>query len=356
VTPKTRVNELDLLRFVAALGVVFFHYSFRGYAADAMSVMPYPLLAEWAKYGYLGLELFFLISGFVILMTASSWSLQHFAISRFVRLYPAFWVCCTITFLMTIAIGSPRYTASFGQYLVNMTMLSGFVGVESMDGVYWSLYVELMFYAVVAAVLLMRRVHQFQLILAVWLLAELAVDLSPLGQLRAHVLADYSVCFIGGAGFFLIWSQGISMTRVAILLTAWGLATLQAFKRLPGMDKHYSTTLNPYVVGGVITTFFVVMLLVTLRRTGAIGAYRWPLVGALTYPLFLLHENIGFMIFNKLYPSINPHILFWGTIAAVMATALAVHVFVERPLAGPMKVAMEHFANRLKPRRDHFLL
>ncbi|MDD5250387.1 MAG: hypothetical protein PHY45_15495, partial [Rhodocyclaceae bacterium] len=55
----TRVNEIDLLRFVAALSVVFFHYSFRGYAADAMSVMPYPLLAPFSKYGYLGVELFF---------------------------------------------------------------------------------------------------------------------------------------------------------------------------------------------------------------------------------------------------------------------------------------------------------
>ena len=72
-----RVNEIDLLRFVAALAVVFFHYAFRGYAADDRSIMPYPLLAPIAKYGYLGVELFFLISGFVILMTASRGSLRH---------------------------------------------------------------------------------------------------------------------------------------------------------------------------------------------------------------------------------------------------------------------------------------
>ena len=95
---NTRVNEIDLLRFFAALAVVFFHYSFRGYAADAMSIMPYPLLASLSKYGYLGVELFFMISGFVILMTAANGSLRSFAISRIVRLYPAFWACCTVTF------------------------------------------------------------------------------------------------------------------------------------------------------------------------------------------------------------------------------------------------------------------
>ncbi|WOO32781.1 acyltransferase family protein [Diaphorobacter limosus] len=77
---NTRVNEIDLLRFFAALAVVFFHYSFRGYAADAMSIMPYPLLASLSKYGYLGVELFFMISGFVILMTAAKEILQNLPI------------------------------------------------------------------------------------------------------------------------------------------------------------------------------------------------------------------------------------------------------------------------------------
>jgi peptidoglycan/LPS O-acetylase OafA/YrhL len=90
------------------------------------------------------------------------------------------------------------------------------------------------------------------------------------------------------------------------------------------------------------------MLLVALRRTGAFGLYRWPLAGALTYPLFLLHQHIGYMIFNKLYPGINPHILFWSTIAAVLATALAVHVFIEKRFASPMKAALERVADRME--------
>lgn len=52
------VNDIDLLRFISALFVVFFHYAFRGYAADGMSLLPYPMLAPIAKYGYLGVEMF----------------------------------------------------------------------------------------------------------------------------------------------------------------------------------------------------------------------------------------------------------------------------------------------------------
>lgn len=53
-----RVNELDLFRFLASLAVVFHHFSLDGFAADSMTIMPYPLLASVSKYGYLGVELF----------------------------------------------------------------------------------------------------------------------------------------------------------------------------------------------------------------------------------------------------------------------------------------------------------
>ncbi len=56
---NTRVNEIDLLRFIAALAVVFFHYSFRGYAADDMSAMPLLPLVSFSKYGHLDVNLFF---------------------------------------------------------------------------------------------------------------------------------------------------------------------------------------------------------------------------------------------------------------------------------------------------------
>jgi peptidoglycan/LPS O-acetylase OafA/YrhL len=138
---QRRLKELDLLRFLAAIAVVFFHYAFRGYAKGDLSVMPYPLLAEPAKYGYLGVELFLMISGFVILMTASSNNLRVFFISRVVRLCPAFWVCCTLTFLITLAIGRPRFTADLYQYMINMTFLGDLMGVPPIDGVYWSLFV-----------------------------------------------------------------------------------------------------------------------------------------------------------------------------------------------------------------------
>jgi peptidoglycan/LPS O-acetylase OafA/YrhL len=328
-----RVNELDLLRFVAALAVVLFHYAFRGHAADAMSAMPYPLLASTFKYGYLALESLFMISGFVISMTVTNRGLRHFVISRIVRLYPAFWVCCTITFAVTLAIGAPRYSATVGQYLANMTMLSGFVGVPSIDGAYWFLYIELIFYAAVAAALAIGGIHRYPWFLALWLLAEIALEALPIGRHPYRLLADYSVCFIAGAQFFLVWSQGISPTRLIMIGVCLAVALFQAINRLPGFEAHYHTSMNRYVVAGIIAASFLALLLISLRRTGAMGRTRWLLAGAISYPLYLLHQHIGYMIFNALYPAVNSHVIFWGTLAVMMGAAFAVHVFIEKRFA-----------------------
>jgi peptidoglycan/LPS O-acetylase OafA/YrhL len=335
--PIRRVNELDLLRFVAALVVVMFHYAFRGYAADDRSVMSYPLLAPIAKYGFMGVEMFFLISGFVILMTASRGTLKAFAISRFVRLYPAFWACCSLTFVAILFFGGHRYSASYFQYLVNMTMLSGFAHVPSIDGVYWSLFIEMQFYGLVALVVAARRIHQAQRLLTLWLLATLALEVFPVNPLRFLLLTSYSAYFIAGATCFLIWTLGPSRHRLCVVAVCLLFGIYQALGNLQGFEDKYGTTMNRPAIIAMITAFFVIMLLVATGRMGPIAKRNWAVAGALTYPLYLLHQNIGFMLFNLAYPAVNRHVLFWGTTLTMIGIAYAVHVLVEKRFSPVLK-------------------
>ena len=336
-----RVNEIDLLRFLAALSVVLFHYSFRGYAADAMTIMPYPLLAPVAKYGYLGVELFFLISGFVIVMSASGGGVRRFVVSRAARLYPAFWACCTVTFLLSVAIGGSRYSASVGQYLVNLTMLSSFFGVASLDGVYWSLFVELKFYILVAILCLYNKVERIQRFLLLWLLATIGLDEQPIWKFRSLLIVDYAPYFIGGALSFLIWARGLSFIRIAAIVAAWLLAVRHALNDLSGFERDFHTEYDARVVASAITLFFAIILLVATRRTAWIGKVRWTTLGALTYPLYLLHQNIGYMLFNSLYPAgIDPHVLLWGTLALMLSASYLVYDGVEQRLAPRLKAVL----------------
>jgi peptidoglycan/LPS O-acetylase OafA/YrhL len=343
---ETRLNEIDLLRFLAALAVVIFHYAFRGYAADGLSTMPYPALAPAAKYGYLGVDLFFMISGFVILMTAMGGDLRDFAVSRISRLYPAFWTCCTLTFVAVLEMGGRRYSATFSQYIVNMTMLSGFAGIPSLDGAYWSLFVEIRFYILVSIVLLLRRIHQAESFLLAWLIASIALAIWPIGRLRQYLIADYSAYFIAGAFCFLVMSKGLSYRRLSSIIVSWALALKNALGTLPERDNHYATEHSRCVVFSIVTACFVALFLVAIRRTGVLKAQRWAILGALTYPLYLIHQNIGFMIFNAVYPVVNAHVLLWTTLGFVLALAYGVHILVERRLSSFMKLSLR----RLLPR------
>ena len=349
---KRRAHEIDLLRFLAALAVVLFHYAFRGYAADGLSSMPYPLLAPYAKYGHLGVDLFFMISGFVILMTAAKGSLVTFIVSRVVRLYPAFWVCCTVTFLLTMVIGGERYSATFPQFLLNLTMLSGFFYVQAIDGVYWSLLVEVQFYGFIALLLLVRKIHEAESFLLAWLMASMLLEIHPIEILRRLLIVDYSAYFIGGAMCFLIWSEGVSLRKVFALIAAWALSIDQAVMTLPSLERYYHTVMNVYVVGGIVTSFFGMMYLVAVRHTGVLGRMKWLTLGAITYPLYLLHQYIAYMVFNIAYPSINAHILLWGTLAVMIGIAFGVHIVVEKPVAPRLKTTLTSAINRITLRPE----
>ena len=64
-----RIYQIDLFRFIAAVCVVLYHYLFRGWAADNMSDLSFNKIGHFFKYGYLGVNLFFIISGFVIILS-----------------------------------------------------------------------------------------------------------------------------------------------------------------------------------------------------------------------------------------------------------------------------------------------
>lgn len=345
------------------MAVVVFHYAFRGYAADGLSVMNYALLAPVAKYGYLGVDLFFMISGFVILETATKTNAKGFVVSRFARLYPAFWACCSITFLMVLAFGGGRFSASVLQYVVNMITLGCEVnGLKPIDGTYWSLQVELRFYALVTMVLIVGKIHRAQMLLWAWLITTILANVAVLVTLHTVLLAssirfydllvaDYSAFFIAGAAFCLVRQHGISLSRMGLVFSAWCLAVLTRAGSLPLMNDHYGVEVSRSVVAGTLTAFFGILLLVSTHRTGWWGRRDWLWLGSLTYPLYLVHQNVGFIIFDRAYPAVNVHALFWGTVFLALGIAYLVHIGIEERYGPALKRSLSRLFNRVDGQR-----
>ena len=152
---RTRVPELDLLRFTAAAAVVVFHF----YVLLPGSTAFQQAIAGVSRFGFLGVPLFFMISGFVILWTAFNRGPGQFALARFCRLFPSYWVCVLIT---SAVLGAAGGAPSWRQILANLTMCQHLFGYDSVDEVYWTLFIELKFYALVFMLLLFGQLQQIE--------------------------------------------------------------------------------------------------------------------------------------------------------------------------------------------------
>jgi len=338
---KNRFYEIDMLRFVAAISVMLYHYGFRGQASDNLTDMPYPYAVSFVKYGYLGVNLFFIISGFVIFMTASQGSVRRFCISRLVRLYPAFWVCCTITFIVTLVAGGVRFSASWHDYAVNMTMLSGFLNVKSIDGSYWSLFVEIKFYALVFIVLIFRQMHHSKVLLGFWLAMVIIISQWSIRYVGYFIIPDYAAYFVAGAMFYLVYFEGICFYKLFIIMISFLVALVGAINKNIEMTENYHSQFDETIIAIILALFYMIFFLISTGRTRSLSSESWVLLGALTYPLYLIHQFVGYMIFNLAYPFFNPHIIMLGTIVTMLLIAYIIDIKIEKPYSKPLKALLE---------------
>ncbi len=341
---KVRFYEIDLLRFLAAFAVVLFHYTFRGYAQGGFSPVEFPVLGDFSRYGYLGVHLFFIISGFVILLSAMNRSAIKFAISRIVRLYPAFWAGVTLTAVIIFLFGAPVFSVSAAQYLLNLSMVSGYVGIEAVDGVYWTLLVELKFYALIFALLVIRQIKQIEIFLGMWLVFVVLNIFMPMPKILNFLLfPEWAPLFISGALFFLISSKGINIARAILLVSAFLLALYNVVIETGELSLFYHTQFNGVIPVLWIILFYGFFTLISFHKTRWIRSPLLVKVGILTYPLYLIHQNIGFVAFNLFGESINKYVLLFILIVVMLLASWLIHTQVEKKLGPVLKRLLMRF-------------
>jgi peptidoglycan/LPS O-acetylase OafA/YrhL len=352
-----RYYEIDLLRFIAALSVVLFHFTYRGYHADHLSPVDYPALGAVFKYGYLGVELFFIISGYVVLLSAQGKTLGQFIISRITRLYPAYWVACTFTFLVQYlgkpAVPSPAWPAmleaSARTYVFNMTMFQNFLRVPDLDGVYWTLKVELVFYLVVALLIVTKSFRYLVPLLAAWVGYCLYFGPVAFGRPLSFLLFPrFAPFFIAGMVFYLIQtSQAARWKLYSLLLLSYVAALWSTKVVLTEMITVYQQPFSLIVAWGAVTVFFSVFLLV-INRQLQVGQAKWlAWAGALTYPIYLLHHNVGYVAFQRLGGLVPKYVLLPALLAAVFGLAYLLHVQVERRYSKPLSQLLQKLFARV---------
>lgn len=331
-----RIELLDGLRFAAALAVMFYHLAFRHWNAHQAGRIEYPVLGHIAQYGYMGVDFFFMISGFVILMTASRGGVRSFLSSRITRLYPAYWFCVTATFLFLLYWyeGAPQ-APTFVAFLVNLSMFQALFGIAHIDGSYWTLTIELGFYGLILVVLQFRQMARIDWILAVWLGAAIATDMySPLRTLGPWIMAGWCHYFVAGALAYRMRVEPFRWYRLALFSLAYLQAARHAHWYMLLKQRLTGVAYDAWVAQSIVALAFIVFLLLAFHPVSFRHKALRPL-GALTYPLYLIHGVIGTLLLSNWIEQqqINAWLALLTVIGGMLIAAWGIHTYIERPLA-----------------------
>ena len=344
----SRLQELDCLRGIAAILVVLFHFT-----------MGNPAFFNIFDFGCTGVELFFLISGFVIFLTLKKTrSGRSFVISRFARIYPTYWVCVTITtaaiILWQFITYQPVVHPGLSVYLLNLTMLQAYFNVNSIDGVYWTLTIELLFYVFMWILLVSRTLHKIRVIgYGVLLFCLLCLlILKPVAPTAYNLLLPYCPVilyfplFIAGITFYQIKFENAKTDGYLLVLLCL-LAQMFFFHETHPEDR---ISLTAYAI--CLVLYFSMFILYARNKLGFIVNRVTLFLGRISYSLYLIH---GYIAYRIVIPFLNHsryfHLNSWVIdFAIVLPAVLLLAAFINRYVEVP---AMRYIKHHML--KDHYL-
>ncbi len=299
---KTYFSLLDVVRFFAAFWVMNFHYLFvPGLSSDV----------NWYRYGHLGVQLFFIISGFVIVQSLQGKTVREFAKGRFIRLFPLFWILCTLTYLTTLIVPHAHHLL-FSEYLISMSMFGDTINGLSrhtfrlIDAAYWTLTVELVFYITIGTFVSLFSYKRIRYFLLSWLLISMLAFIYDANWnfYMTLALVRHSSYFIFGGALSLIATKQARNVYEGVL--DWGLLLLSALYSIYIHPRAILTYATPSPLYLNIVTILLIIFFVGISGCVYLSKYvknkrtikGLLTLGSLTYPLYLLHQTIGNTVMN----------------------------------------------------------
>ena len=342
---------LDLLRFISAVLVLLFHVAVFGGDVPtwpaSVEAAPLGWLEPFSWFGWIGVQIFFVLSGFIISASAYNSSALGFLKKRAIRVFPALWISAVIALLARAVWGEPLETLAIS--LLHSVTLSP--KGPYIDGVVWSLVIEAIFYVSIAVVICLSPkfgglqrsltlaayglgVASTCFTLTVWLTIHAGLFADQEGILAFFrgfafdaLLLRHGILFAVGMLLYQIVERGPSL-QTLVALAVFGCASILQIENNTLGDR---TALVPIVVW---LTAICIIYLSSKFGDRAVGQNLRPLmrpIGLMTYPLYLNHFVLGqalLPMFALWIP--NSAVLFSVLFATLLANAWFIAQYPER--------------------------
>ncbi|WP_368393254.1 acyltransferase family protein [Psychrosphaera sp. 1_MG-2023] len=325
-----RIQAIDSLRGIAALAVLFHHYVFLYSVKFELDTNFFKTEDINLSLGRYGVELFFIISGFVISISIErSKDIPSFLISRFSRLYPTFIFCLLLTSISLILLSSTN-DISIQQFIGNATMIPLFFWIKPIDGSYWTLMYELFFYLWIAIFFSWSKEIKIRPLVVIYscyvilTLMQLFIELPQ--KLQYLLLYPHLQQFLSGIILYKIWSLNNSRaTRPLYIL----LFLFYASHLIMSLSN--SGRLN--LISALMIGFYLAIFILLLQNRLKILENKYLIkLGVLSYSLYLIHQQIGYLTISFLREHYFPtSIAILITSLFVIALAFIINKYIEVP-------------------------
>lgn len=265
-----------------------------------------------AKYGWIGVQVFFVISGMVIAASLDGKTWQDYARSRFLRLYPGVWVCTAIS--MACIIATHQSEASHWFSLWMRSSLISPIG-PWVDGAYWTLPVEITFYGIMLVGIGRTPRTSILVAVALCLMSTLFWSLylwAPTDSALAHWTGKVAGTFRFDVAFFqygiyfgigiLVNRLGSRLAKFAVLAACAPICFIQIDKIAQHATEYMNAPVSSWVPFVIWLTAISLILLSTewnelIHTKLSQRTVAWiRQIGLATYPLYLLHVTVGFAV------------------------------------------------------------
>ncbi|ANI99691.1 hypothetical protein A8O14_06135 [Polynucleobacter wuianus] len=299
-----RIDSFDGLRALAILLVIGFH--FYSWELNLFNPPYNSIFKDWNifKYGYFGVQLFFVLSGFVIVKSiADKNNLKNFIYARFLRLFPTMVLCCILIFLFSILINQSK---AFYDFIPSITFLDPKIynaifpghNFKYMDGPHWSLFVEIRFYLLISFLYFFNKNIFFinltiiTISVAILNCAAFYFHFSYLTRLLSQLfISRHLGYFIFGISLYYLYIN--NFYKFIILLTC-SIINVYTYIFINFYEPDY--ILFEPVATAIVTPLIFILVYSSLKIkfiSKLLSCKLLVIIGSCSYTLYLIHNFIG---------------------------------------------------------------